>query len=62
MMGRFLGPIMRYCEENDLPTLTVLVVNQSNGLPGSGLETTFEVDRDRKRVFKWDWFDSPLPL
>ena len=61
VMGRFLGPIMRYCEENDLPPLTVLVVNQNSGLPGPGLETTFDIDSDRERVFKWDWFDSPPP-
>ena len=36
VMAQFLGPIMWYCENNDLPPLTVLVVNQETGLPGKG--------------------------
>jgi len=31
-----LGLIMRYCEENDLPPLTLLVVQTREGKPGKG--------------------------
>src|SRR5947209_6743786 len=38
--------VMRYCECNGLPPLTVLVVNQETGRPGAGLSTLEELNRD----------------
>jgi hypothetical protein len=38
-LAQTLGYVMRYCEKNDLPPLTVLVVNKVEGKPGSGLTT-----------------------
>ena len=38
VMAQFLGPIMYYCRKQQLPPLTVLVVNQDTGLPGSGVD------------------------
>ena len=60
-MGNFLGPIMFYCEENNLPPLSILVVNQKTGLPGDGLVTIGDIDRDRERVFRYNWFGFPPP-
>ena len=62
-IGQFLGPIMYYCEQNELPPLTVLVVNQEIGLPGAGL-TAIEIEEvnvDRERVFTHDWFAMEPP-
>lgn len=56
VMAPLLGCIMWFCEENDLPPLTVLVVNQDTGLPGEGLSTLEEVNEDREAVFEFNWF------
>ena len=53
---QFLDPVMRYCQKNNLPPLTVLVVNQETGKPGTGLSTPDDIDHDRERVFNQDWF------
>jgi putative restriction endonuclease len=54
-----LDLVMRYCHQNCLPPLTVLVVNQETGQPGSGLSTLEELNRDRERVFNYQWFRLP---
>jgi len=61
VMGSQLGPIMYYCEDNNFPPLTVLVVNQETGLPGDGLSTLEEVNSDREKVFNFDWFGIEPP-
>ncbi|WP_197498805.1 hypothetical protein [Halodesulfovibrio spirochaetisodalis] len=63
VMGGMLGPIMRYCDENDLPPLTVLVVNQETGLPSSGLITVTKKNMHQRReeVFNFDWFGEEPP-
>ena len=61
VLGQFLGPIMNYCEENELPPLTVLIVNQETGLPSEGLVTLEEVNLDREAVFNYDWFTLNPP-
>ena len=61
VMAPLLGCIMWFCEENGLPPLTVLVVNQETGLPGEGLSTLEEVNRDREAVFKFNWFTLEPP-
>jgi hypothetical protein len=52
---------MRYCARNGLPPLTVLVVAKDSGKPGAGLSTTADVDADRERVFRHDWYRM-LPM
>ena len=42
---RLLDPVMRYCQENNLPPLTVLVVNSETGKPGAGLSTLEDIDK-----------------
>ena len=61
VMAQFLGPIMWYCQDKNLPPLTVLVVNQDTGLPGEGLTTLENVNTDRKHVFNYDWFSVESP-
>ena len=61
VMAQFLGPIMWLCENNQWPPLTVLVVNQETGLPGEGLTTIENVNRDREAVFNFDWFGVVPP-
>lgn len=52
---------MWFCQEKQLPPLTVLVVNQETGLPGEGLSTLGEVNRDRESVFNFNWFSIEPP-
>lgn len=59
-IGGFLGPIMHYCQQDKVPPLTVLVVNQATGRPGVGLTTAGELNPERvkteqERVFAHDW-------
>ena len=60
-MAQFLDPVMRYCELHDHPPLTVLVVNQTTGLPGEGLSTSEDINADRERVFGNSWFSVEPP-
>ena len=61
VLGQQLGPIMKYCATNNLPPLTVLVVNQETGLPSEGLVTLEEVNTDRESVFSYNWFSLNPP-
>ena len=63
VFGAYLGPIMDYCQQHDLPPLTILVINQETGLPGPGL-TSLEPELhgpERVRVFEHDWLAMPPP-
>lgn len=53
-LGPILDYILKYCQANDLPPLTVLVVNKDTGLPGSGMgDYNFA---QQEQVFRFDWF------
>ncbi len=57
-----LGHIMRYCQQNGLPPLTVIVVNKDTGLPGGGLDVPpSEQNVAREKVFQYPWFDIIPP-
>ncbi len=47
---------MYYCDQNGLPPLTVIVVNQETGLPGVGLITAEDLNASREEVFGFDWY------
>lgn len=55
VLAHMLGHIMFYCQQNDLPPLTVIVVNQDTGLPGEGLSGA-DLSADRERAFNFRWF------
>lgn len=57
-----LGCIMFYCEQNDLPPLTIIVVNKS-GVPGEGFtaEQIEDYHRRREDVFNFPWFELMPP-
>ena len=60
-MRHYLAPVMYYCREQQLPPLTVLVVNRETGLPGEGLTTLENVNLDREKVFAYKWFQREPP-
>lgn len=62
-LGGWLEPIQSYCLVKDLPPLTVLVVRDSDGMPGSGFvaaEAT-AVPEAQTTVFRFDWTSMPPP-
>jgi len=60
-LGRQLGHIMFYCAQNDLPPLTVLVVNSETGHPGDAFQHESEIHALRESVYKYDWFNLVPP-
>lgn len=64
-LGQLLEPIQSYCLIEKLPPLTILVVQQDSGLPGSGFTgaKATEYAKDQMRVFGFDWveYGNPQP-
>lgn len=62
-LGGWLEPIQSYCLVQGLPPLTVLVVSDSNGMPGSGFVAAdpASVPEAQTRVFRHDWTSAPPP-
>jgi hypothetical protein len=68
-VGMMLGPITHYCQNQKLPWLTFIVVNEENGQPGEGplpgarrtYGNTLDFHTMQSRVFVYDWFKHPAP-
>ena len=62
-LGAWLEPIQSYCIINELPPLTVLVVQQDSGLPGSGFTgaSAGELGKAQARVFAFNWLEHGNP-
>lgn len=61
VLAKQLGRIMYYCSQNDLPPLTVLIVNKNSGKPGDGLALTADRGKLRERVYQYAWYDVVPP-
>lgn len=62
VLDRILGHIAFYCQDNDLPVLTCIVVNQTTGLPGQAIPMSLEeINAERERVYSEDWYDIHPP-
>ena len=59
-LAQLLEPIQSYCLLNDLPALTVLVVN-NGGRPGVGFIAAENVCEEQQRVFRHNWLDERTP-
>jgi putative restriction endonuclease len=56
-MGLALGPIMFYCLDNRLPSLTAIVVGKDTGVPGGGF-SAWDIDdlsSALEAVFSFNW-------
>lgn len=62
VIAKILGHIAYFCNENNLPPLTVLVVNEQTGLPGDGIPTDEDLNAIREKVYKENWYDIYPPL
>ncbi len=62
-LGQLLEPIQSYCTINSLPPLTVLVVQQESGLPGSGFTgaSAGDLAKAQMSVFSQDWLAHGNP-
>lgn len=64
-MGARLGPIMFYCQQEELPPLTILAINVAEGVPGDGFELDTDIydtiDEARMDVFQTDWYNIIPP-
>jgi len=62
-LGGWLEPIQSYCLINELPPLTVLVVRDSDGMPGSGFVAAepSAVPEAQTRVFRHHWTSMQPP-
>ena len=58
-----LGIIWTYCEQQQLPILTSIVLEQSTGRPADPLLNAALTDlaAEHRRVFIFDWFKNPAP-
>jgi len=56
-----LDRIMCFCIQNELPPLTVLVVNSDTGSPGEGLLREDNENVERENVFNYNWYNIYCP-
>lgn len=59
--GQLLEPIQSYCMLKKLPPLTILVVNDETGAPGSGFIAAADIPKTQMKVFDFDWFRLSAP-
>lgn len=62
-----LGEIQKYCQQENLPPLTILVVNQSTKKPSHGftaitIKTDDDLTRGRDRVYEYPWKKRENPF
>jgi hypothetical protein len=62
-LGQILERIQSYCLLNKRPPLTILVVQEGTGFPGSGFTAASAEDYGRKQmeVFAHDWLSGGPP-
>ncbi len=62
VLDKTLGHIAFYCEDNDLPPLTILVVGKTRGRPGLDIPLDpDEYDSAREKVYFYDWYNVYPP-
>jgi hypothetical protein len=57
-----LDPIFWFCEENELPPLTALVVLKRDGVPGNAFVEAYpDFPRVQAKVFNYPWYELYPP-
>lgn len=59
-LGPILEYIKRFCEQNQLPMLTVTVVRKDTRKPSHGFGES-DVEEQSKAVFEYNWFNIVPP-
>jgi hypothetical protein len=60
-LGRMLEPIQSYCLLHHLEPLTILVVGENTGLPGSGFTAAQDIPPRQQAVFAYNWLEHGCP-
>jgi len=60
-LGQLLEPIQSYCLVHELPPLTILVVRDDTGIPGTGFIGAENIPQNQQEVFKHNWLDHGAP-
>jgi hypothetical protein len=60
-LGRLLEPIQSYCMVRALPPLTILVVSEETGIPGTGFIAAADIPRTQVEVFGHNWLSGDVP-
>ena len=50
-----------FCLLNELPPLTILVVGETSGLPGTGFIAAEDIPKTQQEVFSFDWINHGAP-
>lgn len=53
-MGSFLAPVADYCNKNNLPQITSIVISQETGTPGTFYPGK-DASADQSKSFVFDW-------
>ena len=62
VLAQILGHVAFYCEDNNLPPLTAIVVKKDSGAPGAEIPVQRQsIDEQREKVYQHDWFDVYPP-
>mgnify|MGYP000869519786 CR=1 FL=1 len=63
-LAMHLDHLLRYCKNQTLPPITILVVRKAEGTPSTGFPSaTMDLDQERERVFDYPWFrQKPLTI
>ncbi len=62
VLGKILGHIAYYCIDNNLPPLTLLVVNKNRGTPGYNIPINKNnIEEERENVYAFDWYNIYPP-
>ena len=63
-LGNYLEHLLRYCTDQGLPQITILVVRKAEGTPSTGFPSaTVDMDQELERVFDYPWFrQKPLTI
>src|SRR5438552_7711143 len=60
-LGKVLEPIQSLCLLEELPPLTILVVSEESGLPGTGFIAAQDIPKTQMDVFAHDWLGRGAP-
>jgi hypothetical protein len=62
VLDKILGHIASYCNDNDLPPLTSIVVGKKRGTPGKSIPINFrKLNEERERAYATDWYNIYPP-
>jgi hypothetical protein len=59
--AHILGNIYHYCEQQGMPPLTAIVIDEKSGKPAADVFQSVDVPSAHARVFVFDWISHDVP-